>query len=75
MIKTYILRKGILDMQICVPKTYTDREVIEFAESENSCGTQFGWHIRKQGSKFLAGDDERVQCSKISDNCHITLDA
>lgn len=60
---------GIFDMQVCVPKTYADSQVLEFAERENICGTTSGWHIRR------TGDTERVQCVKFEENCHIMLDA
>jgi hypothetical protein len=46
-----------------------------FADRENFCGTEFGWHIRKQGSPHLSGCDERVQCIKEPDHVHIMLDA
>lgn len=66
---------GLLDMQVCVPKDWTDEQVVAFANSENPCGTTNGWHIRRQGHKLLSGGDERVQCNDFSDNCHIMLDA
>jgi len=64
-----------LDMQVCVPKGWSDNQVIEFAEKENPCGTRNGWFIRKQESERLAGSDERVQCEKNKNNCHIILEA
>jgi hypothetical protein len=66
-----IPRRGVLDMQVCVPKDWTDEQVLAFAEKENPCGTKGGWSIRRQGSEFLSGSDERVQ----SNNVHIMLDA
>lgn len=66
---------GGFDMQVCMPKSSTDEEVIEFAEAENPCGTQAGWGIRKEGSEYLAGAPERAQCEEHNDNVHITLDA
>lgn len=66
---------GFQDMQVCVPKTWTDEEVLEFAEKENSCGTKSGWAIRKEGDKLLEHDAERMQCHSYEDNCHIMLDA
>lgn len=70
-----ILKSGLLDMQVCVPKSWTDKEVKEFADTENLCGTKNGWQIRKQGDKALAGADERVECSAEKHNVHIMLDA
>ena len=73
--KAQVMRTGLLDMQVCVPKEWTDEQVLNFAEKENPCGTVNGWFIRKQGSKYLSGDDERVQCHSYEENCHIILDA
>jgi hypothetical protein len=62
-------------MQVCVPKDWTDEQVKEFADRENLCGTEHGWHIRKQGDEALSGCDERVPCAQEPDNVHIMLDA
>lgn len=73
-----VTRHGFLDMQVCVPKDWTDEQVIKFAEGEWPCGTMNGWRIRKEGSKYLAGDREREPCSGEHgrpDFVHITLDA
>ncbi len=68
-----IIRAGFLTIQCCVPKEYTDEQVIEFVEKHNPCGTSGGWHVRKEGSKL--GYKERVECAKDSNNIHILLDA
>ncbi len=70
-----ITKRGFLDMQVCVPGHWTDEGIVRFAERNNPCGTEHGWHIRKQGSKYLSGADERVQCSKYADRVHVMLDA
>ena len=72
--KSEITHKGLLTMQVCVVKTMSDEEVETFANSENTTGIDSGWKIRKQGDPLLNGDDERVQCSKYEENCHIMLD-
>jgi hypothetical protein len=61
MIRPEVLRVGVLDIQVCVPLKWTDKEIIQFTNLENPSGTSNGWEIRKQGSKWLAGDDERVK--------------
>jgi hypothetical protein len=68
-------RTGALDMQVCVPKDWTDEQVKEFADLDNPCGTINGWFIRKQGDKALAGADERVPCSDRKGFVHVMLDA
>jgi hypothetical protein len=68
-------RRGLLDMQVCVPKEWTDAQVETFANADNPCGTSLGWQIRREGSPLLAGKPERVTCSTDADHVHIMLDA
>jgi hypothetical protein len=70
-----VTRAGALDMQICVPASFSDAEAIGFAEKEYPCGTTNGWQIRKQGSEMLVGMPERNPCSTRKDFVHITLEA
>jgi hypothetical protein len=70
-----VTRRGALDMQVCVPAGWTDAEVKEFADRENLCGTDNGWHLRKEGDAALAGDPERVPCASRAGHVHIMLDA
>lgn len=74
MLSGEVLHRGMLDMQVCVPKEWTDDEVNKFAESENPCGSN-GWFIRQQGDKGLKGADERVMCAENANRVHIMLDA
>jgi len=73
--KAEVTRTGLLDMQVCVPKEWTDERVLEFAEAENPCGTTLGWVVRKEGDKYLSGMPERNQCTKHADHVHIMLNA
>lgn len=66
---------GMFDMQVCVPKSFSNKEVLEFASKANPCGTTSGWSIRKQGSADLQGKDERVECQGRKGYVHIMLDA
>ena len=70
-----VTRHGIFDMQVCVPASYTNRQVKDFAESAYRCGTSNGWSIRKKGSKYLKGDLERQPCNDREGYVHIMLDA
>lgn len=67
--------KGFLDIQICVPRGWSDEEAIAFAERENPCGTQAGWCIRREGDKMLGGKPERNPCEEREGFVHIMLDA
>lgn len=70
-----VTRYGLLCMQVCVPKTWTDDQVNTFAEQEYPCGTSCGWSIRRQGDPSLNGDAERVACHDRADFVHVMLDA
>lgn len=70
-----IIRQGALSVQVCVPKDWTDEQVVAFTEAEYPCGTEHGWSIRKEGSALLGGDPERRQCAEHQSNVHIVLDA
>ena len=70
-----VTKHGLLDMQVCVPKDWTDEQVIEFAEQKYPCGTTNGWHIRREGHELLSGSPERVQCAQDQSSVHIMLDA
>lgn len=70
-----VTRMGVLDMQVCVPEDFTDEQVKAFANEANPCGTSYGWTIRQQGSKYLAGANERVPCEERPGHVHIMLDA
>lgn len=73
--KPMVTRAGLLSMQVCVPKTFTDEEARDFAEQANPCGTSGGWHMRKTGNELLADSPERVQCEEREDCVHIMFDA
>jgi hypothetical protein len=75
-----ITRFGVLDMQVCVPEEWTDKEVKGFADIHNECGTSNGWIIRKEGDttktgKLFAGAPERCPCEEREGYVHIMLDA
>lgn len=70
-----VTKHHLLDMQVCVPRDWTDEQVLEFAASRCICGTVHGWQIRKQGDEALAGCDERVPCKESPNFVHIMLDA
>lgn len=76
MSKPEVSRYGLLAMQVCVPKDFTDAQVESFANGEYPTGIDSKWNIRRQGSDLLNGCDERVQCQQAGreDCCHIMLD-
>lgn len=70
-----VTRRGILDMQVCVPHDWTDEQVKEFADRENPCGTENGWFIRRHGDPALGNALERTPCAANLNSVHIMLDA
>jgi len=70
-----VSRWGFLSMQVCVPKDFTNKQVLDFAEEANPCGTANGWTIRKEGNKDLSGMPERNPCEQREGCVHIILDA
>lgn len=70
-----VVRVGGFSIQVCVPATWTDDQVKDFADRENLCGTTNGWQIRREGDEALAGAAERVPCQLRADCVHVMLDA
>lgn len=69
-----VIRAGALDMQVCVPASWDDEGIENFANGMNPCGTERGWKIRKDPG-LLNGDPERNPCESLSGFIHVTLDA
>lgn len=69
-----VVRYTGLAMQVCVPKTFTDKQVVEFAEKSHPNLSGKKWNIRREGSEYLAGDPERVTCEELPNHVHIMLD-
>ena len=72
--KASVTRRGVLDVQVCVPAFWDDDVVEGFANKIVPCGTEPGWRIRKEGDKMLGGDPERNPCSDNEGFVHIMLD-
>lgn len=70
-----VIHYGLLDMQVCVPEKWTDEQVKEFAEKKFPCRITNGWFIRKEGSEYLKGTQERIACAERPGFVHIMLDA
>lgn len=69
-----VTRRGVLDMQVCVPEDWTDKQVKRFANQMNPCGTSGGWFIRTD-PKLLIGFPVRNPCDERKGFVHIMLDA
>lgn len=66
-----VIRVAPFDAQVCVPKEWTDEQVLDFFKKDQQ------WEgdpaIRKQGDRLLAGADERVPCATHADFVHIMI--
>lgn len=71
--KPEILVKKPLGMRLCVPDTYTDEQIVKFAELENSCGTTGGWHVAKEGDECLCGCEARYKCDARPGFVHVVV--
>lgn len=69
-----VVRFGLASIQVCVPKSFTDAEVEDFANAAQPTGISSRWVMRHTGDPALAGDAERVQCSEHSSHVHVMLD-
>jgi hypothetical protein len=69
-----IIRRGLFAIQVCVPKDWTDQQIIEFAEEANPCGTERGWQIRRYLEEE-ANYQERGQCMDHENHVHLVLEA
>ena len=68
-----VTRRGLCDMQVCVPKEWTDSQAESYANQENPTGICSQWQIRHAGDEALSGCEERVQCEERDGCIHIML--
>jgi len=71
--KPEVTREGCLNVQVCVPESWTDQQTEIFVNKEYPCGTSLGWFVRKD-LKLLNGDPERNPCSDKEGYVHIMMD-
>lgn len=64
------LRECIFQKQVCVPKSMTEQEIINFANTSPS-GTTNGWTI-EEGSE---DSPKYVQCAKFESHWHVLFNA
>lgn len=43
-----VIRAGLLEIQVCVPKTFTDEQVEEFTNEDNPTGLESRWRIQRE---------------------------
>ncbi len=70
-----IIQAYPFSIQLCVPETWTNEQILAFGETTRPCGTEYGWFIRPDGTPETSNTRERVQCELNSNNVHVILDA
>lgn len=63
-----VLRVCLLQMQVCVPKEYSDAQVEDFANMESPTGISSIWVIRREVPE-RADCEERCGCVHLVLNC------
>lgn len=64
--KPEITQIGLLAMQVCVPKEFTDAEAEQFANAENPTGCNSNWGVRHEAPV-------RVDCEEREGCVHLVL--
>lgn len=71
--KPSVIQQRFLNIQICVPKDWTDEQAEEFANEEISTGITSKWEMVHDNDDMLNGDPERAQCDDDPEYIHIVL--
>ena len=68
-----VMMYSLLSMQVCVPTSFTDAQVVEFANLNNPSETQNGWQIRRQANTKPTVSAERAPCLRAG-YVHVILE-
>lgn len=68
-----VTRRGFLDLQVCVPKEWTDKQAEDFANDDSPTGIESRWALRDADCPAQAGAPIRVQCEQCAENVHIIM--
>lgn len=63
-----VTRRGLFDMQVCVPEDWCDAALLAFATQAQPSGTEAGWQLRHEMP-------ERTPCRAHPGYVHVVLDA
>lgn len=72
-----VTRCGFLDMQVCVPVTWTDEQAEEFANRENPAAppnsdSTLRWHARRQSTYDEALAEGKITAEQALARCSCT---
>lgn len=68
-----VLKRGLCDLQVCVPKEYTDEQAEEFANKDCPTGIDSKWKLRAADDPHQLGDPIRVVCQARQEYVRIML--
>lgn len=68
-----VTRRGLCDMQVCVPAGYTDAQAEAFANGSTPTGLDHGWALRAADDPAQAGAPIRVPCRDRPGFVHIMM--
>lgn len=70
-----VVRRRFLAIQVCVPGSWNNTRIKDFADAAEPCGTQNGWHVYEEGAEGLQGTPARVPCADRKGFVHVVLGA
>lgn len=67
--KPEVIRQGLLFVQVCVPVSFTDSQVEEFANKASPTGIRSEWRIDRSQERVRAACFDRDGCCHLVLNC------
>ncbi len=64
--KPNVVRRSLVNIQVCVPNEYTKDQIEEFINTEEPTGIQSSWRLDESVA--------RVTCASCNGNVHVILE-
>ena len=68
-----LVRMSLINLQVCVPKEFTDEQAEEAANQLHPTGISSKWTMREAEDPTQMGAPLRVQCQQHPENVHIMM--
>jgi hypothetical protein len=72
-----VFRMNFLTCNICVPKDWTEEQILKVAEEQNPAGTSNGWFVYTQEmldeNEYSKGTQAIVPCDELEGHVHYIL--
>lgn len=69
--KPEIIRETLMSLQLCIPDTWSDEHIEEFANTAKHVGGEWRWRIRQEAS---GSDPARNPCAAQPGHVHLIVD-